>query len=236
MPPSKRKIEVDDWKKNLFIWRGVTEKSIVHKSTSTDSHASHEYQLCFEGNWIPGSETTEIVDSAFAAHPHNKFKLHTIPRTFSDVHTIKQLESDHAGSLIKAMNGLTFEVLSSYDLDNGDGQENFLDDSHTIYVDDHEIEHGHVARVCGFGSNEFGSFISFGYIELSEIAVNEGSGTAHHGSRKEIVLVRRYVDDKDSRASVEGAEQVLTEFKDRVKSKDAREKKDAWRQALPYKL
>ena len=228
---SKRNEDVDDWKKNLFIWRGVTDKPILHKSTSTDNHQKHEYQLSWDGHWVPGNEKTEITDSLFAAHPHNKFKLHTIPQTFTDEHTVKQLESDHAGPLIKALNDKTFEVLSSYDLDNGDGHKNFLDDSHTIYVDDHEIEHGHVARVCGFGSNEFGSFISFGYIEFTEI-VHEGV----HGCRKEIVLVRRYVDEKDPRASVEGAEQVLTEFKDRCKSNDAREKKDAWRQALPYKL
>ena len=229
-----------DWKKTLFIWRSVSDENLLTTKSLSSSYLEVLLSL-ISGSWVSGTETTAITDDIFKQHVDNKFNIKSIPKSLKGVDNIKQCETNPV-DIFKAYNTSTFEVISSYDLDNGEGYKTYSDDSHTLYIDDYLIiEHGYIYRLSGYGRNQFGMFVCYGYLEYIKSENKDGvhSSSSSNTSiadnvdeqeamvvtskyRKEVILTRRYLDDKDPRATFEGAERVLKEFKEKFKSSDGK--------------
>jgi hypothetical protein len=244
-----------DWKKTLFIWRSVSEEPLLTTKSLSSNYLEVSLSL-MSGSWISGTEKSILTDDIFKQHVDNKFNIKSIPKSLEGVDTIKQLETNSL-DCIKAVNTTTpFDVISSYDLDNGEGYKTYSDDSHTLYIDGHKRteQGGYICRLCGYGQNQFGNFCCYGFIELTKSEYKDDVHSSSSGSnssednvdeqeawvvtskyRKEVILSRRYLDDKDPRATIEGAEKVLNEYKEKFKSNDGKELKEEWRQTLPYK-
>ncbi len=241
-----------DWKKTLFIWRSVSEEPLLTTKSLSSNYLEVSLSL-ISGSWISGTEKSIITDDIFKQHVDNKFNIKSIPKSLEGVDNIKTNSLDS----IKAVNTTTpFDVISSYDLDNGEGYKTYSDDSHTLYIDGHKRteQGGYICRLYGYGQNQFGNFCCYGFIELTKSEYKDGVHSNSSGSnssednvdeqgavvvaskyRKEVILSRRYLDDKDPRATIEGAEKVLNEYKEKFKSNDGKELKEEWRQTLPYK-
>lgn len=174
MPPKRKraKADPDAWRQVIFYWRG--------RISSTEAGVS------WEGNWlgsdgaVPGA--TEISDG-------EKFKCCSTSGA-----------SLSAGQLFTPERGpfsLSFSR-SFYFLDNGDGVSKYEDVKHEVLLlspKNADTPEGSPASLSmlaiGRGTNEFGAFISAGYVEAGD------------GGRESIMLLaRRYVPHDDARHSL----------------------------------
>ena len=182
-----------DWKRPLFYWKGdLTFESKTGK-------------LIWKGSWVSDLASNGLPEPKefIASNESNSFHL-----TSTKVKDTKKGKSGGVSQSTVSVGGQ--ELLNflrgksgsfskgSYLLDQGDGlgptkqrdfTHNFTFDSSTRPVQNGE-GNSEVLFITASGTTAFGSFVSAGYI------------TGVEGSRVELVLARRHIDEDDSRHSL----------------------------------
>jgi len=180
----------DDWKRPLFYWKGQLDYD-------PDKDTLH-----WNGSWVSGlaedglPEEKEFEESKQSA----LFKLYNSGKLIKDPKA--EIEQTDDNGPLQYIVGLSGRFKGSYLLDQGDSQgpNTFTDVAH--HFDFHSCssrntkkgegdETEDVVLATATGTTEFGGFVSAGYVrvrrDIPEVA--------------ELVLARRYIDKKDSRAS-----------------------------------
>ncbi len=165
----KRRTSAPDWRVPIFYWRG----KITNETT-------------WSGTWV-ASETGLPSDAEFAESA-NTFALEC---------------SKKIGKLVRMSDGEALDVPTatfkgSYKLDNGDGLEDYSDNSHTICLQEGPPvgtpfgDSGWVS-VAARGTTPFGQFVSLGKMVRTGFA-----GNGEHI----LTLARRYIADDDPRCDM----------------------------------
>jgi hypothetical protein len=171
------------WRDTLFVWQGgVTKRSFTTKSASAVDASSDEKEkeehLEWKGTWV-GCE--DCPDARTAPTP-NPVAFKTSEMNFQvSGKGINQIDGE-TSSLWK------FELTGSsgWDLGEGDEKKRHLDHRHSVLMKGLPWKPSDEDRtvVAAVGENEFGAFVSAGYLQ---------PGGA-------IILGRRYLDEGDERA------------------------------------
>lgn len=218
-------IEEDDWKRPLFYWKGRL------------FHDKSKNAIQWSGSWISGLAEDGLPDEEQyeETKEDNAFKLVTVGKLKSSIsQEDAQTESGFSSepktdSLLQSYVGQCGNFKGKYLLDQGDGlgPRNFRDLSHHFVFDSRiqssNIVHGgKLIIVVGWGSTEFGNFVSAGYVHVRH---------ANNLDFEELVFARRYIADDDSRQEVirKGESKSLLEaFEDQDIS-------TFWTNMLPWK-
>ncbi len=217
--------DLDDWKRPLFYWKG----RLLHDKPKN--------VLQWNGSWVSGLAEDGLPENKEyeETKQNNAFTLKSVGKlkaAASKLDTQKESSTTCHDALTRSLQpliGRSGRFKGEYLLDQGDGlgSRDFRDLSHH-FVFDSKVRSStfldgakHIV-VVGWGSTEFGNFVSAGYIHRNPI---EGSESY------EMVLARRYIADDDSRQEVvrKGKAEILfKEFEDEDGS-------SFWTQMLPWK-
>ena len=177
------------WRDTLFIWRGRFSR---RRSSDPDDHAF----VSWKGTWIGvdagGTLRPDAPEiEAFADQGLPKFVVcgrhePALPEGFHGEYRLDQ-----------SFEGVHFNKWRlGWQLDQGDGAGLtwFEDEEHRVRVDGDDV--------FAVGRNEFGPFVSAGFASGYACQLRaEGEGTETEDAR-EVVLARRYLDERDARAKM----------------------------------
>mmetsp|Transcript_667 Transcript_667/g.796 ORF Transcript_667/g.796 Transcript_667/m.796 type:complete len:311 (-) Transcript_667:87-1019(-) len=217
--------DLDDWKRPLFYWKG----RLLHDKSKN--------VLQWNGSWVSGLAEDGLPENKeYDETKHNNaFTLKSVEKlkaVASNLDTQKESSTTCHDALtisLQPLIGQSGKFKGKYLLDQGDGlgPSDFRDLSHH-FVFDSKVRSSTILDgakhiiVVGWGSTEFGNFVSAGYIHRNPIEDSESY---------EMVFARRYIADDDSRQEVvrKGKAEILfKEFEDEDGS-------SFWTQMLPWK-
>jgi len=166
-----------NWRETLFVWDGIlSEDEDVTKEGEGDD-GSNNVGLKWEGTWV-GCESADAV----AVEPPKRGAFN---RDVSSAHSFAT--SGVVSQKDPANNFFHVSMSGSYDLGEGSDKKKYSDDVHDMYLSllrwTGNLREQADNLVFALGSNEFGKFISVGWLRV--------------GNR--ITLARRYLDDGDLR-------------------------------------
>jgi hypothetical protein len=165
----------DNWKETLFVWDGILSLDDNAKDGGDD------IRLRWEGTWVG----FDSANAAAVAVPKRGAFDRDVASTNSFAVSGKTSKKDSAD--INSLYRVYMNGGSGYDLGEGDEKKKHKDDVHDMYLSllnwTGNLRHQVCNLVFALGSNEFGSFISVGWLRV--------------GNR--ITLARRYLDDGDER-------------------------------------
>jgi hypothetical protein len=172
------------WRDTLFVWQGGVTKikgttaSTSAVETSSDEKEKDEEHLEWKGTWV----ACEDCPDARTSPTPNPVAFQASEMNFQVSGKGTNQKEGEANSLWK------FELTGSsgWDLGEGDEKKRHLDRRHSVLMKGLPWDPSNEDRrvVAAVGENEFGAFVSAGYLQ---------SGGA-------IILGRRYLDEGDERA------------------------------------
>ena len=165
----------NNWRETLFVWDGILSEEEVTKEGEGDD-GSNNIGLKWEGTWIG----CESADAAAVETP----KRGAFDR---DVTSAYSFATSGTASKDLANNFYHVSMSGFYELGEGKDKKKHSDDVHDMYLSllrwTGNLRDQADNLVFALGSNEFGQFISVGFLRV--------------GCR--ITLARRYLDDSDGR-------------------------------------
>jgi hypothetical protein len=194
-------IMTDNWKETLFVWDGIL--SIVDKDESKDDSSSASatggVAINWEGTWVGcvAADATQVETpkrGAFDEYVSSDHKFNVMGSAVQGSNDEKEEKND-SGTAIGGDASLLYVANMTdgigYDLGDGSEKKNHKDTIHNMYLSTlrwkgnlrDQVEN----VVFAMGENEFGPFISVGWLRV--------------GNR--VTLARRYIDEDDERVKWE---------------------------------
>ena len=191
-----------DWREQAFVWRGDVEVMTRTTGTRDENGAVKELACAFTEGRFPKMGEVDDESKIFWGRLGGSWQSYTEEDARKCEDTDMKFHVEGAAVVkrySRNQNIIEYTVdsskkKSSYLLDNGDGLKKHYDKNHTIWIREEccfDSTHEVVAR----GHNEFGHFVSYGYLEV-------GNNTAF------LTLARRYVDSNDWRLK-EGVDELM---------------------------
>mmetsp|Transcript_14443 Transcript_14443/g.23546 ORF Transcript_14443/g.23546 Transcript_14443/m.23546 type:complete len:221 (-) Transcript_14443:223-885(-) len=167
----------NNWRDTLFVWDGILSSDEEETKEGEEDEGSINIRLKWEGTWVG----CESVDAAAVETP----KRGAFERDVTSAYSFAT--SGTASNKDPATNFYHVSMSGSYELGEGEDKKKHTDDVHDMYLSllrwTGNLRGQADNLVVALGSNEFGKFISVGYLRV--------------GNR--ITLARRYLDDGDLR-------------------------------------
>lgn len=179
VPKRVRGAAKPDWRATMFFWRGEIKLA--------------DGLVSWTGSWV-GSDGPEPAAAAFTSSPHT----FTVRGPARDRTSFKVADEVGPDASDRGTCDFDWEA-SSYILDVGEAPKS--DDEHHFVV----LEGGEgcmASTVSAFGCNEFGRFVSFGF--MTDFSPDARTAV--------LTLARRYVRDDDPRAAVRSAAALRSEM------------------------
>ena len=202
----RRVTKTRDWRETIFYWRGELTPMIKKIPTESDS-------LEWKGKWV-GRESEEDVPSSSDFLSSNLSTHGEIARGAAAKDPSGLLDGRDFDNTFGAAQQL--RLITSYQMDDGVDVFGALhkDDHHEIFIDSLLLQSsqygGLPLPVSAIGYNEFGHFVSHGFIEATGIREPTTPSTSLLTASDNdltstlmlnMTLARRYVRDDDARVS-----------------------------------
>jgi len=199
------------WRDTVFIWSGTLTKN-------------ENLVWQFQGHWI-GVEDSPDARTAPTPTPQAFSQSDVTFKVVSKLSVLNQKktaaahkkEDDDAEYFSYDMTGGNRDHYG-WDLQTGQRKTRHCDRQHTLLcqVDwEHLDEIPHGTLVVAHGTNEFGPFLSAGYIDTQTTTVRSSSSSSSTRRSVQLILARRYLEDHDVRAKWS-----LQEVYDKVQATD----------------
>lgn len=183
----------DSWRNTLYIWDGIliVKSDDEKKKGDGDDDPNKELPSTWEGTWV-GVENVPDATKAEAPKRVGAAKDVESSNTFSVSGTAKKCkeekdEDDSSGTTTSNPMEISLTEGEGWDMGDGDDKKKYKDTVHQVLVSNMKwmgnFKDQRDNLVFAKGKNEFGNFISAGWMRP--------------GNR--VTLARRYLDDKDAR-------------------------------------
>lgn len=191
-----------NWRETLFVWDGIlsfVEKEDKENKDGDDNvskDTSDAEELKWEGTWVgcdyaDASKVPTPKRGAFDEFVSSEHRFQVEgTATKGSVDETKEEDGKSIGGDISSLYKIAMTGGTGYDLGDGDDKKTHKDDKHDMYFFSPTLRWTGNLRdqvenmVLALGENEFGTFISVGWLRV--------------GNR--VTLARRYLDESDERA------------------------------------